>query len=281
MATVWWEHPGLQKIALFDENGTSGAKNDPDAARNAPFKTPSAHLDKVRFHSDLDYMEVSHGPTDVTVSHAEVAAGTGPSGDVGINGVMVYSTVTTSHTLLNHNLGYVPDFFVIYDSDIIYPGRPVQVLSDGRTRKVAVEATTSIIRLKEWAVRTGNAMAAASRTYTVVVFKRPPAPSGNVMKWWDPATGVLHLARGKFRSDRRYLQIVAGGTPYGFSKGRMIDRSNGAVRYVDPDGSQFEPVPSDFGMYIAMPYDIGGFTVPSMAYDGSFAGSPSVLVKLP
>jgi hypothetical protein len=146
---------------------------------------------------------------------------------------------------------------------------------------VAAEATTSIIRLKEWAVRTSNAMPAVSRTYTVVVLKRPPAPSGNVMKWWDPSTGVLHLARGKFRSDRRYLQIVAGGTPYGFSKGRMIDRSNGAVRYVDPDGSQFEPVPADFGVYIAMPGNYGAFTTPSYAYDGSFAGAPAVLVKLP
>ncbi|UYN98351.1 MAG: hypothetical protein KIT02_10270 [Devosia sp.] len=282
MGLVWWEHPVLQKAALFYENGTGGAADDPYASRNAPFINPAAHLDKIKYHSDLDYMEVSHGPTNVTISHASVAAGSGPGGEVGLNGVLQFPATVTNHDLLTHGLGYVPDFMVIYDGDVIYPGRPVQVLSDGRTRKVAANATSSVIRLREWAVRTSNSMAAASRTYTVIVFREPRAPSGIVLRHWDPVTGILTLARGRFRSDRRYLQVVPGGTPFGFAKGRTIDWDNGTIRYVDPDGSVFEIVPASFAMKVRMSSEPNDAPYgPSMAYAGSFAGSSSVLVKVP
>ena len=263
MPVVWMCDPVSGKVALFDENGTSGDPMDPMAARNAPLQNPAAHLDKVYFHSDLDYMEVSHGPTLANVSHALVAA-------------------VTTHTLLTHSLGYVPNFLVILAGDIVYPGQPVQVLSDGRQRRVVAYADSTTIKLREWAVQTNASMAAVNLAYTVVVFRAPPVPSGTILYDWDPATGIVQMARGKFRSDRRYLQVVPGGSPYGFSLGRTIDLKNGAPRYVDPDGSIFEPIPSDFALKVRMsdepndaPYG------PPMAYNGSFAGSASVLVQVP
>ena len=282
MPVVWMCDPVSGKVALFDENGTSGDPIDPMAARNAPLQSPAAHLDKVYFHSDLDYMEVSHGPTVANVSHALVAAVTDPGAAATPSRVIAYGTAVTTHTLLTHSLGYVPYFLVVLGGDIVYPGQPVQVLSDGRQRRVVAYADSTTIKLREWAVQTNATMAAVNLAYTVVVFRAPPAPSGTILYDWDPTTGIVQMGRGKFRSDRRYLQVVPGGSPYGFSLGRTIDLKNGAPRYVDPDGSIFEPIPSDFALKVRMsdepndaPYG------PPMAYNGSFAGSASVLVQVP
>ncbi len=283
MGVVRWLHPALGIFAIYDSNGTSGAAGNPSAPRNAPLLNPAEHLDKIYMHSELDLMEVSHGPANVTVSHDAVAAASGPGGEVGVNGITFYGTSVTDHVLLAHGLGYVPDFFVIYEGDIVYPGQPIQVVADdGRQRRVTAYATSSYILLREWHVRTSATIPAVTRTYTVVVFKQPPAKSGKLLWWWDPISGVLQAAFGKFRSDRRYLQVVAGGSPFGFSKGTTIDLNNGAPRYVDPDGSITDPIPSSVCIRLQMQLEPADapFGAP-LTYGGAFAGSPSVLVQVP
>lgn len=283
MAIVFMTSPAHGKVALFSEPTTSGDPGDYNAARNAPLKTPASYLANLKFHSDLDYLEVANGPSDVTVSHAAVGAGSGPSELVGLNNVQVYGAVTATHVLLAHGLGYIPDFLVVANGDTVYGGTPVQRLSDGRTRHVAAYATTTHIALREWAVQTASAMPATSVTYTVIVFKRPPAPSGTVLFEVDQADGEVRMGFDKFNSSRRYLQVVSGDTPFGFSLGRTIDLANGAPRLVDPDGSITDIVPAGTAMAFAMSSEpVGSISYgPSMAYDGSFAGTASVLWKVP
>lgn len=269
------------RVAFFLENGTTGDVDDPASIRNAPLSNPGGHLDKLRFHSDLDYLEVSHGPTDVVISHAAVGPGSGPATGMGINNLLFYGGATADHPLLTHSLGYVPDFLVIANGDTLYGGTPVQRLSDGRTRHVTAYATTTQIRLSECAVRTSASMPALDVSYTVIVFRRPPAPSGDILIDRDPATGVVEMGFGKFNSSRRYLQVVAGGTPYGFSQGRTLDLSNGAPRLVDPDGTITDVVPAGTAMAFYSAAEPSFTYGASQAYDGSFAGSPGVLFKVP
>lgn len=139
------------------------------------------------------------------------------------------------------------------------------------------------IVLYEWALQTTNTLASINQTYTVVVFRQPPAPSGNLLLDFDPSTGgIVQMGRGKFNSSRRYLQVTPGGTSYGFSLGKTIDLNNGAPRYVDPDGSILDPlltIVASKVIGINEPNDAP--FGPSMRYQGSFAGSGSVLVSVP
>lgn len=270
-------------VAFFETAPGGGDPANPSSLRNRPLVDPGNWLGNIIFHSDLDYMEVSHGPTDTTISHAAVAAGTGPASGLGLNNLLFYSGVTTTHLLLTHSLGYVPDFLVVANGDTVFGGTSVQRLSDGRTRNVAAYATTTEIRLAERAVQTSSIMPAISVTYTIIVFKRPPAPSGNIGFKVDPVVKRVMMAREKFDSRRRYLQSVAGGTPYGFTAGRTVDLKNGAPRLVDPDGTITDIVPAGTAMYFAMTAEPTGSRTygASQAYDGTFTGSPGILFKVP
>ena len=277
MAIVFMTDPSTGRCALYDENGTSGDADNPNSTRNAPLNSPASHLDKVYFHSDFDYMEVSHGPTVATVSHASVTAGSVPGGATIAFG---WAAASADHLLLTHSLGYVPQAMVVYAGNVLWPGMPVQVEADGGARFVSFYVTSSEVRLYEWAsVGTGN-LPSASRDYTVLVFKQPPAPSGDILIDFDPSTGAVQMGLGKFDSSRRYLQVVAGGTPFGIALGRTIDLNNGAPRAVRPDGTAFDPVPAGMALGIERPgasYVYGS----SMAYGGSFTGPGQIEVQAP
>lgn len=281
MAIVFMTDPDTGRCALYDEDGTTGAANDPNAARNAPLNNPAAHLDKIYFHSDFDYMEVSHGPTVVSVSHSAVSIGSAPPGQLARFG---YASAAADRLLLTHSLGYVPLAMVIYDDNVCWPGMPVQSDAGGGARFVTAYCTSSEVRLYEFASVGSSDLASVSRDYTVIVFKAPPAPSGNVLLDFDPGTGAVTMGMGKFDSSRRYLQVVAGGSPFGFALGRTIDLDNGAPRAVRPDGTTFNPVPSGLQLGLSrsgMGTDYGYSYGSSMAYAGSFSGPSSVQVQAP
>lgn len=280
MAVVFMTDPATGRCALYDEPSSAGAADNPNAARNAPLNNPTTNLQYLYFHSDLDYMEVSHGPTNAGVGHPAVPAAAAVPGQAA---VVVAGGWFNSTVLLTHNLGYVPDFFVVRNGDIVYPGTNVQYEpSDGRARFVTVYATATQIVLYEWALQTGNVLAGSNQTYTVVVFRQPPAPSGNILLDFNPATGIVRMGREKFNSSRRYLQVTPGGTSYGFALGKTIDLNNGAPRYVDPDGSIVDPLlPIVASKIIGINEPNDAPFGPSMRYLGSFTGSPSILVSVP
>jgi hypothetical protein len=290
--------PASNIVCLFDEPNTSGDPEDIDAPRNAPAKTPLDYLNRVFIHSALDYMEVL-SDTNTSVSHAAVAATTdgdfSTSGSQGgannrTNRSIRYNRNRVSHTLATHNQGTLVDCAVIVDgSQVVFPGMPIQVQSVGRARYCSVYVNNTQVRLHEWSSAGSSDLAALSKTYRTIVFRRQRAPvAGKPVYGYDPATGHMVMARGMISSEYRYLQVVSGGTPWGIAYGRQMDLRNGAPRWVNPDGTIREPVPSDLRMRFEVEFLEGEFFrtanfgySPYWGYDGSFSGPPTLLVQAP
>lgn len=275
MPTVFMTDPGTGHCALYDEASGGGAFDDVNALRNRPLKDPANWLSLIYFHSALDNLEV-HSDTTVTVNHEAVSAG--DSIDfIGAGSQVRWNAYSRTRTLVTHNLGYTPDYLIARGNNILWPGMPVQSQSGGRARYCTSFANDTQIRLYEWASTSGSALASASLQYRVIIFRNPPAPSGNITFDADGSTGRVLMGRGRFDSLRKYLQVVPGGSPLGIFYGKSIDVSNGAPCFARPDGSTYKPVPTAAH---------GSFTPPgtngdSWAYDGSFTGSTAIQVQAP
>lgn len=274
------------RVALYDEASGGGDPQNPNSARNAPLNSPLSHLDKIYFHSDFDYMEVSL-LTTVVINHAGYPAASPPSfngggtamgGNSGFssNSGFAVGSHTANHLLATHGLGYIPRFKVAVNNQMLPPGFPVQSNAGGAVRAVSAYATTSQIRLREFGTAGSNAMAAQSSTYTVMVFGAQPSPSNNRLIDFNPSTGVLELGLGRWRSDRRYLQVVPGGSPFGLLMGRNVDLANGAARAVLPSGGFVDSVNPSLRLYL-----LGAGAGTPMQYNGSFTSAPSIQVQAP
>lgn len=252
MAIVFMTDPDTGRCALYDENGTSGALDDANSARNAPLNSPASHLDKVYFHSDFDYYQV-HSITTVNVSHASVAAAstvvaTQPSI------TRVGQVVKTHIDLVTHGLGYEPAYMIVSDGCLIGQSSQIQVAS-GKNRRVSPYATATKIRLLDVGISSDSALVSLARTYTVIVFRAPTADSTYLFDW-DPETGALIMGLGKFRGALQALRrtLISDASPFDIPVGRTSDIRNGVSKTVLADGTVYaNPV-----------------------YDGSFTGSPSL-----
>lgn len=280
---VFMNDPATGRFALYDEAPGGGDVTNPNSMRNRPLNSPQDWLPNIYFHSDFNYLEVASGPITISVSHTAVTPGTKPP-EATINFGWVSSV--TDRLLFTHNLGYTPTVMCALGNNILWPGMPVQSTSGSGQRFATVYSTTTQVRMKEFAATGTTALPAATLSYTLLVFANPPSTSGNILYDFDPLTGVTQMGRGKFNSSRRYLQVVSGGTPFGVSYGgKTIDLQNGAPRAVRPDGTTFNPVPSDLGL--ALPrvglngtnYGVqyGG----SMGYTGSYTGPGNIQVQAP
>lgn len=281
MTVVFMTDPVTGRAALFDEAPGGGDFDDPNSLRNRPLNDPVTWLANIYFHSDFNYMEVSHGPTSTAISHGAVSASSSTAPLSSTVPFGWYSAAATHH-LLTHNLGYIPNAIVyVSGGNVIWPGMPVQVASDGGARYVSVYCTETAINLYEYASTGPNTLPGIGLTYTVIVFKNPPAPTGNILLDFDPTNGEVQMGLGKFNSSRKYLQVVPGGSPFGIAYGRTIDLKNGAVRAVRPDGAVFDPVPVGLTMGLTRiqfyPTIQGG----SMGYNGSFSGPSQIMVQAP
>lgn len=253
MATILMSDPATGRVAIFDEAPGGGDPADPNALRNRPLNSPAAWLANVRFHSDFDYYQVAVGPTTVNINHPAIA---GTTRTIMVNTPTVTvdgQSVVTEHTLLAHNLGYVPRFMVTYNGALLTPGTLVQTAT-ARSRRITPFATTTHIKLFELGISSADTLAAVARSYSVLVFRQPTIENDYLLDF-DPVSGRVIIGRGKFDSSRKALrQAAAGDSPFDIALGPTIDIANGAVRSVLPDGTVFsEPL-----------------------YNGSFAGSPSL-----
>lgn len=287
---AWRMFASLGVAAIFEEPNELGDELDPTADRNGPAVSPEDHLDKVKFSTALDLLEVV-SDTEVAISHALIAAGTANSmsgsgldgaGSSAMSGPRLGASSAT-FDLVTHGLGYVPDFLVVAGDQVLSPGRPVQTQSDGRGRYCAAYATSTKIVLHEWASASSVALPAISIDYRVIVLREPRDADGSKLFDFNAATGVTKMGFDRFSSDRAYLQVVEGGSPFGIAYGKTIDLKNGAPRFVDPDGTIFEPVPSTAQIrWVISTYNLthnGAYA--SIAYDGSFTGPEQILVQAP
>lgn len=297
MTVVLQADPATYKVAIFDEAVGGGDPASPTSARNRPLLDPANWLANIYFHSDLDNMEV-HSDTTVPVSHPAVGGVTTGGMDGGGNNIsggetqnaanLRYRRSTADYALVNHNLGYIPDAFAVVGSQALFPGMPVQTQGDGRGRYCTVYLTSTQVRLFEWSSVSASDLPALTLSYRVIVLARPRDPSGAILFDYDPASGRVTMARGRFDSTRNYLQVVPGGSPFGIPYGKTIDLKNGAPRFVRPDGTIFEPVPSTLkGKFVVSytedrtvkTYNPGYKN--SMAYNGAFTGPQQILVQAP
>ncbi len=279
MATVFMMDPATARCALYDEPVASGAFNDPNSARNAPLNNSASNLAYIYYHSDYDPMEVVFLQSSIAISHALIPAGSAPGVPGAATDFQQYGSYIADQLLFTHNLGYVPDFFLASGQNIIHPGYPVQYDSaSGRARCVTAYATTTQIRLWEFGIQTANSLPAINLNYNLLILSQPPAASGNILFDFNGTTGLVTMAKGKFSSDRKYLQIIGGGTPFGLPLGRTIDLANGTFRSVAPDGSIRDVVPATFRVSFGSGTPTFG---PDGNYNGSFTGDGSILVQAP
>lgn len=281
--TVNWAlmtDPATGRVALFDENGTTGSREDPNSAINAPLNSPASFLDKIRFHSDLDHFEVAFAGS-TNVSYSGIAGLAVPSG---LSSAFGYDAAApTDDLLVTHGLGYEPFALVAQGSNIIWPGMPVQNTSDGGARYATAKVNTTELRVKTIASIGATALSATTLTYSYLVFKNPPAASGLILIDFDPLTGIVSMGLGKFSSDRPYLQVKPGGSPLGLSNGRTIDLNNGAFKAWRPDGTTYAPVPSmqSYLIWVAYGTPYTSILGNPMNYAGSYAGPASIQVQAP
>jgi len=246
--------PSLNAVASFTEPSSSGGKFDPDAARNAPLKDPAGNLSNVHFHSDFDYYELAYGPATVNVNHTALSGYTGP--DIGIAQLELHlegQQDIREYTLVTHNLGYVPRYFVAYNGSRLGNGQMVQN-SGGFWRIVAPFATSSIIGLREWLASGSSSLAGVTRSYEVMVFANPSQTPSLPLMGFDGSD--LVLGRGRIRSSKRYLRRVkAGESSFDINRDVTMDVTNGRIKIVSGGNAYTEP-----------------------GYDGSFSGPSYVAV---
>lgn len=230
----------------------------------APYDDPLANMDKVKFHSDLQYLASQAVSSNITINHTSLAGVTGTGYQAGNGGGPASGSSApisdgqirvSSIELSTHGLGYVPLCYVLYNNRIVSPGTVVQTDSD-MIRMVSVYVTTTKVFLREIAISSAVALPAISRDYSVLVFREPIA---------DPLQPTLFLSRdnpmvlakGKITEDNRPLRAsVASDARFYVPIERTIDIKNGAIRNISPlDGI------IDYG-----------------SYNGNFSTARSVLV---
>lgn len=295
MSLVFSKWPSLGVVALYTEAAGGGDLMDPAAARHAPAYDPEGNLDKIKFSTALDMLEIAT-EASTTIAHPSVAGSSSPGVSNGSSGsssaasgndTTRYAQGAEDYLLVTHGLGYVPDFAVSVDG-VAVSAYPVQITGQ-RARYVTAYATTTEIRLSGVSVVGASGLAAVDITYDVMVFRAPRDASGDVLWSFDPDTGEATAGFGRFSSLRRYLQVMPEGvgSPFVLPYGNSIDVNNGASRQAAPDGSTFEPVPSTQKGRLEATYGsnhistyTGAWGV-SMAYAGSLAAPAGVSVQGP
>lgn len=253
MGYVLMTDAATDRVAVYEENGSSGAFDDPNSSRNAPLNSPNSHISKMRFHSDWDYYQIHSWTTGIPITHAAVAAAS-----VAVSSYPVitrYGQIDSSDiTLVTHSLGYVPAYMIVSNDCLVGPSSMLQV-GGGAGRFISPYATSSLIRLRDVGYSSNVNLPSLARTYDVIVFRAPVEDSPYLFDY-DKTTDELILGRGKFRGSLKALRttLVGDASPFDIPLGRTVDIANGGARTVLADGTTFS----------------------TANYTGSFAGSPSV-----
>jgi len=279
---------------MFDEASGGGDIFDITSQCNRPANSPSSWLSSIYFHSDLDIAEVV-SDTTVSITHASVGGSTsdGLSSSDGVGSasaenaaVVRYNAGSDDQLAVTHSLGYVPDALVVVSGNVLDPGMPVQLTGTGRGRYASLYLTTTEARIKTWASVSGSTLSSVTLDYRVIILRQPRTASGNDLFKFDPATGITKMAKDRFSTDRNYLQVVSGGSPYGIAYGKTIDLDGGAPKFFFPDGTTFEPVPNTLKSRIVVGYGNGAATYTgsygsAMNYSGSASAPTQILVQAP
>lgn len=253
--------PAQGVVACYTEAAGGGDIEDFDAPRNAPAKTPAAHMEKIAFHSDFVPYHLALPIQSVPVSLPAVAASTAtwaaPPLLPGMPSRLSYSVtgqqLSGAVNAYAHNLGYVPLVMVAYAGNVIVAGRIAQSFGAGR-RMISVYATTSHVVLNWCGYSSSVDLPAISITVQVLVFRTPSADPAKALFSGNPAG--FQIGRGKIESTGSYLRYrSADETSTDFDLARTVGLGNGGVRI-----------------------STGGDVTQDDFYSGSFAGGPFIPV---
>jgi hypothetical protein len=231
----------------------------------APFDDPLANMDKVKFHSDLQYLSSQAVSADININHTSLAGVTGTGYVAGSGGGPSSGSSTpiangqvrvSSIDLATHSLGYVPLFYVLYNDRIVSPGTIVQT-GTNMARFVSVYATTTKIILREVAISSSSALPAITKTYNTIVFREPIADPAKPMLRLS-ANHPMVLARGKVtEADRPLRKAASADAKFYIPTERTLDICNGAIRTISP---------------------LDGIVDVGTNYNGGFTSAESILV---
>lgn len=221
--------------------------------RLTPMDNPKAFWDKIRFHSDFQYLSKQTRYNGISVTHAAIAGVTGTGYIAPGTGSSLSAPVANgqfgvaTHTLVTHGLGYVPLFQIIWNGNIISPGTVIQTVANdkSRVRIVSPYATTSIIGLKSIGISSTLALPSTSVAYDVIVFREPAVDPSLPMVRLSPSAGKFVLGKGRITSDNLPLRRWVSGDPILFYQPveRTTDIRNGAFRNINQAGA------ADYGTY--------------------------------
>lgn len=238
------------RCAIYQEAPGGGDPMDPASLRNRPVVDPSNWLANIRFHSDFDYYGVAAYTLATTLFHAAVP-GAVRQGSNSVTASFIGQSGVTDQVLLQHDLGYVPEFYGIQAGRLIPNGIPVQYPGPGRMRWASIYATASQIRVQTFGFSSDAELPAASITYGAIVFRDHAPVNGEDMLRLAP--GDVVFGQGKFRMSDPHLRVVEGsGSQFAIATSRTAGVANGGLRAWLPNGTSL-----DWGAYN------GGLAAPS------------------
>lgn len=224
------------RCAIYEEAPGGGDALDPNSLMNRPVISPVAWLDNIYFHSDFDYYGTFIYQPSILVDHPVI-----PGIVTNITTFRTFEgqAVRNDHLLVQHNLGYVPNFFVIYNGRMIPHGTPVQSVDSGRQRFVTAYATTTQIRLSEVGYSNANSLAQISINYGVMVFANPNVNPAIETFLAEP--GNVIFGKGKFRMEWPHLRVVGSGdSPFAQATSATAGIGNGGIRVWPPNDSAID-----------------------------------------
>lgn len=213
-------------------DGATGAVAIYEGGFDAAFTNPLANLNRVYFHSALDYVGVTLIHSGTIAHPARTASGTNDK-YIGSNRHPVNGT--QEWTMVNHNLGYVPHGILVVGNDMMPGLAPVQQAGSASARYVALRLTTTQAILREHWYTFNDNLPAANITYKIYLFTPPILPSGN--KTLHITATTMQASRGKLNTDLRYVRTKATSPAFHLISGATADVAAGGLRMVMPSGT--------------------------------------------
>lgn len=206
-----------------------------------PYKNPAAHLDLLKFHSDMQYLSLAV-QQDVVVNHTSLAGAAGtaasgaPAAGSGSSGsappVMNGDIREDRIELLDHGAGLIPPYMVLFNGQAISAGTMVQNEGD-RARLVSSWVSATKVGIKAIAFSSLSALSAVTRTYRVLVFRQfAPVPGAPLYRF---KPDEIQLGARKISNVNPALRRAAAGeATFYLPKLPDTDIRNGAIRTASP-----------------------------------------------
>jgi hypothetical protein len=224
--------------------GSTGRVAIYDSATEAAFTNPQANLDKVFFHSDLDYFVMREKfSATITLPSRNIPSNGDGGVAVSIGGFTVWEsgedggTVTgavDSHLIGTHS---VTDPFplAIIDGSVI-SGTQIIRSNALQRRAVSVGVTSTEVLLYEaWNGAGGQDLPSEDVSVTVYLFSTATAPDASEIIKMTP--NRIIASAGKLDSDGNHVKLDATSSVKIPTGEETIDLGDGGMRYIDASGN--------------------------------------------